>query len=735
MDQNTAHAAPSPSPSQSPSPSSSSSSAAATVFSYPPPPTAGGSHTSFAGSPGHSPHPGAAHTTLMSQQQAQPPWSAIAGLTATHYHPHNQQSTAHADDHDMSDLDVEDGGAALTTTFSHESDIHPAFPGIWGNAGPSWPGPATAVDEPMESIESDVAAPPASNNWLPAAVESMSSFPPPPAPITETVPPHGNGPVSNFYVPHPFEDELIDLGGDLLTYEQFSAQNLQQLPADLEDELGFVTHGLIPVPMSNPNHQTLGPDNFGLLGFLRTWARLGRTREGHPVPGIEAINALANEKDVHRVTYRNLKGDECDFQGVDWKKLGISRTQARDRRKTTYKNYPGLPDQFAVPRDNYFRFRSMDIRRDPLLLHFQLRNILACSSRTRAFFPTARAIGELDPTTGRARKAMDFGKETDVQISTVAATDDVLIAGSFLGDYRYRSLHSEDRTFTEGKLTDHQSGITNHVQIHSARRSSAPLASFTSNDYGFRIVDLTTNKLVFERKYDDFLNCSAISTDKRLRVIVGDTTDVLIADAETGDILQKLSGHRDFGFACDWAPDGVTVATGFQDKSVRIWDARRWTNTHDGSGAPLAVLRMDMSGARSLRFSPLGSGKRLLVAAEEADVINVFDALHFNTQQKLEMFGEIGGTAFTNDGQTLMALNTDPNRGGLIQFDRCDGGAEDAFETTEWLPARSKKHAIQVPRPYDWMYDTADVLERPDSLETMSERRRKATAYMDLDPF
>lgn len=347
MDQITAPAASSPSP----SPSSSSSSAAATVFSYPPPPTAGGSHTSLAGSPGHSPHPGAAHTTLMSQHQAQTPWSGITGLTTAHHHhhhhPHNQQSNAHADDHDMSDLDVEDGGAALTTTFSHESDVHPAFPGIWGNAGPSWSGSATAVDEPMESIESGIAAPPASNYWQ-SILEEMSSYPPPlpppppPPPITETVPPHGNGPVSNFYVPHPFEDELINLGDH--DDEQFLAQTLPQtLPADLEDELGFVTHGLIPVLMSNPNHQTLGPDNFGLVAFLRTWARLGRTREGHPWPGIEGINALANEKDVHRVTYRNLKGDECDFQGIDWKKMGISRTQARDRRKTTYKNYVNKP--------------------------------------------------------------------------------------------------------------------------------------------------------------------------------------------------------------------------------------------------------------------------------------------------------------------------------------------------------------------------------------------------------
>lgn len=378
----------------------------------------------------------------------------------------------------------------------------------------------------------------------------------------------------------------------------------------------------------------------------------------------------------------------------------------------------------------------MDLRRDPLLLHFQLRNILACASRTRAFFPTSRAIAELDPTTGRARKAMDFGKDSDVQISTIAATSDVLVAGSFLGDYRYRNLNSEDRTYAEGKLTDHISGITNHVQIHSARRSSAPLASFTSNDYGFRTVDLTTNKLIFERMYDDYLNCSAISTDQRLRVIVGDHTNVLIADAETGDILQELSGHRDFGFACDWAPDGVTVATGFQDKSVRIWDARRWTNNHDGSGAPLAVLRMEMSGARSLRFSPLGSGKRLLVAAEEADVINIFDALHFNTQQKIEMFGEIGGTAFADDGRSLLALNTDPSRGGVVQFDKCDEGAEDVFETSEWGTGYPQHHQYRREYSYDWAGNTASILERPDSLETMTERRRKAaTAYMNLDPF
>ncbi|KAH6648487.1 quinon protein alcohol dehydrogenase-like superfamily [Truncatella angustata] len=509
----------------------------------------------------------------------------------------------------------------------------------------------------------------------------------------------------------------------------------------LEDDLGDL-HGALP--LSNPNHLTLGPDNFSLVDFLRSWARSGPSRDGHPAPPLEAPRTLIADKNTHRINYEQLKGDQCDFQGVSWSKLGVSRSKARDRRRATYKNYvnkagsdkwhPSLPDRYAMPRDNYFRFKSMDIRRDTRLLHFQLRNILACTSRTRAFFPGSNAIRELDPTTGRTRKAMDFGHHSDVQVSTIAATDEILVAGSFLGDYRYRNINSEDRDFTEGKLTEHISGITNHVQIHSARRSSAPIAAFASNDFGFRTVDLTTNQLLFESMYNYPLNCSAISTDQRLRVMVGDHTNVLITDAETGEILQDLSGHRDFGFACDWAPDGWTVATGFQDKSVRIWDARRWTNNHNGEGAPIAVLRCDMSGARSLRFSPLGSGKRLLVAAEEADIVSIFDAQTFDTQQKIDMFGEIGGTAFADDGQVLMALNTDPARGGIVQFERCDGGTEDAFNTNDWDLSR-RSGPPRTSYRYDWGATTKDTLGLSQSLETLTERRRKAVASSNLEPF
>lgn len=79
-----------------------------------------------------------------------------------------------------------------------------------------------------------------------------------------------------------------------------------------------------------------------------------------------------------------------------------------------------------------------------------------------------------------------------------------------------------------------------------------------------------------------------------------------------------------------------------------------------------------MAGVRKLKFSPLGSGKRVLVAAEPADIIDVIDGETFASKQTLSFFGEIGGFDFTNNGQDLIVANCDPSRGGLMAFERCD---------------------------------------------------------------
>ncbi|KAI0452778.1 quinon protein alcohol dehydrogenase-like superfamily [Xylaria acuta] len=427
------------------------------------------------------------------------------------------------------------------------------------------------------------------------------------------------------------------------------------------------------------------PGNHNCLDFLRLWRWRKRQNHMKDVRGIPRNEISITEVKEPRITYDDLKGDEYDLQGINWQHIGVTRSSARKCRAKTFRNYtnkpnsdawdPSVPDRLLTRHENYFRFRSMDLRTDVRLLHFQLRNIMGCASRTAVYYPCiSGTVRRLDPTTGYVKTAMRFKTSNDAQVSTIAAEEGMLVTGSFYGTYRYRRLETEDESWCyDGRLTDHVSGITNHVQVNSSRYSSTPIAAFASNDYGFRMVDLARNETILNNMYDYALNCTALSTDKRLRVMVGDMQNVLITDAGTGEIVKSLEGHRDYGFACDWAPDGWTVATGNQDKSIRIWDARKWSNSQ-GKSSSVSVIRTEMAGVRSLRFSPLGSGKRLLLAAEEADVINIIDAQTFNSKQTIDVFGELAGVSFTSAGQEVVALSSDPVRGGVLSLERlCSG--------------------------------------------------------------
>ncbi|KAI6093723.1 YVTN repeat-like/Quino protein amine dehydrogenase [Hypoxylon rubiginosum] len=590
-------------------------------------------------------------------------------------------------DHDMLDVDLEEGGASLNPTMDHPSDHDDIAP--------------YADDDDSLFVHQDLPQTPVAHS-----PHFISSFEPP---------------------------SLINTPLGLL--EEVPQPQLPEIQ-EPEDDIDPATTGLHPMALSNANPMSLGPENPHIIQFLELWEWQSHTdmqlRTAEPIPPLPQIRRLARDC-PRRVEYEQLRGDEYDFQGINWRDLGVMRNAARRRRMATFHNYVNRPnsdswhnsstDRLLRPSENYFRYKSMDIRRDVRLLHFQLRNILGVASRTRVFYPSFTTIREHDPTTGLDKAAMRFDNHLDAHTSTLTATEDILIAGGFYGAYRYRRLDSPDLEAHQGMLTDHISGITNHVQLNSTRHSSTPLAAFASNDYGFRVVDLATNKVTSEIMYDFAMNCSALSPDMRLRAMVGDHQNVLITDAETGEVLQELEGHRDFGFACDWAPDGWTVATGNQDRSIRIWDARKWKNSK-GESTSVAIVRTEMAGARSLRFSPLGSGKRILVAAEEADFVNLIDAQTFNTRQTVDIFGEIGGVAFADGGNDLITLCSDLSRGGIMRLERCDAGAEDTFS---YAPRKYREPGGWWRTPgYDWMQSPEQIVATPKSQRTLTHKRRQS---------
>ncbi|KAL9132756.1 MAG: hypothetical protein Q9175_006070 [Cornicularia normoerica] len=492
---------------------------------------------------------------------------------------------------------------------------------------------------------------------------------------------------------------------------------------------------------------------FSVSFFLFYWKQMYMNRK----PDYPCISQLANQhakiKRPDKITAKNR--EQCDLQGIHWSRYQITKQEAREVRRMTYRNLRNLgpPEQnFAtkafkahfpgaiIPSsDCYFHFNEMDMKRRPDFSHFQLRHNLSAPSKNAIFYTNRPArhdavsvwdawksqhttIVSFNPETGTEECAMDVKKRYNkndpkfTKIHTLAAGNGVLVAGSFEGVYALKSLSADfESAPVIGTIATGGDVSTNHIHTHLDRQSGLPRVVFGSNDRSIRILDCITNNWVACHKYPYQVNCSVTSPDGRLRLLNGDACEPIVANAETGETLAKLPGHNDYGFACDWAPDGITVATGHQDGLVKVWDARKLNQS-------ISTIAMEQAGCRSLQFSPLGSGKRVLVLAEPADFVHIVDAQTFESKQTIDFFGEISGISMPPDGSKLYIANADAKYGGLMEFERCWDSSkynrrpfrvlslEDEHEEMVDCIVDGVQPAQRFPRPGDRLYQQVEPL-------------------------
>ncbi|KAI9300604.1 hypothetical protein BJ944DRAFT_22296 [Cunninghamella echinulata] len=121
-----------------------------------------------------------------------------------------------------------------------------------------------------------------------------------------------------------------------------------------------------------------------------------------------------------------------------------------------------------------------------------------------------------------------------------------------------------------------------------------------------------------------------------------------------------MKDHQDFSFTCCFSPDGTTLATGNQDKTIMIYDIRQLST-------PLHTLGANVGGVRSLHFSNDG---KYLAMAEPIDFVHIFQTSNYEKSQVIDFFGEISGVSFTPDDQALFIANNDERTGGISEFQR-----------------------------------------------------------------
>jgi WD40 repeat protein len=81
-----------------------------------------------------------------------------------------------------------------------------------------------------------------------------------------------------------------------------------------------------------------------------------------------------------------------------------------------------------------------------------------------------------------------------------------------------------------------------------------------------------------------------------------------------GEVTATLRGHRDWVLTISWSPDGQRIASGSQDGTMRIWDARR--------RAPIRTLRTGAWAIDCVAWSPDGG---LLAVGGPDRTVQVWD--------------------------------------------------------------------------------------------------------------
>lgn len=381
--------------------------------------------------------------------------------------------------------------------------------------------------------------------------------------------------------------------------------------------------------------------------------------------------------------------DFFDLQQIPWwDRLRAKRTDARIQRDLWYRPYHNVdhaPHETAklIHRPEfYFREKAMYMKHRASIEHFQLRNLMsapayntvhfACESRLLSWVP---GYDDFTCLIDLSRPPKDTVLEGPTKISTMKTGLGVSIVGGFAGEYAIRADTLSSSTGpgpgtpnTAGYVTRDLNGITNHIDIISHRTAHSPTAIFASNDNHLRVLDCETDTFTSDVDLSRAVNCTSTSPDGRLRVIVGDSPEALILEADTGRPVRPLHAHRDFGFACAWSPDMWHIATANQDKTTIIWDARMWR--------PLTMLAADVAGYRSLKFSPVGSGERSLLMVEPADRIVLVNASTYESRQVHDFFGEIAGADFSPDGAGVWVANADDNYGGFMEFEQRGWGSK-----------------------------------------------------------
>ncbi|KAG8365201.1 hypothetical protein BUALT_Bualt18G0079700 [Buddleja alternifolia] len=342
-----------------------------------------------------------------------------------------------------------------------------------------------------------------------------------------------------------------------------------------------------------------------------------------------------------------------DIQGIPWERLEIMREKYRQTRLEQYNNYENVQSAeiSEMLRNLVWATSKHDVY---FMSHF---SVMHWSSLTRTTSEVLNVSGHVAPTEKHPGNLLEGFTQT--QVSTLAVKDKLLVAGGFQGELICKYLDRPGVSYC-ARITHDDNAITNAVEIYTSD-SGALHCIASNNDCGVRDFDMETFQLSKHFPFSWPINHTSLSPDKKLLLVVGDDPNGLLVDFSTGKTITLLRGHLDYSFASAWHPNGLTFATGNQDRSCRIWDIRNLSKS-------ITTLKGTLGAIRSIRYTSDG---KFMAMAEPADFVHIFDVESgYGKEQEIDFFGEISGMSFSPDAESLFVGACHRTYGGLMEFGR-----------------------------------------------------------------